>query len=78
MVAQLGIKHKLSTAYHPQTDGQFEITVRIVVDMLRTLHCEYKNWVQILPAVEFAINNSKNTSTGQTHNARYAAYLRQF
>ncbi len=37
MVAQLGIKHKLSTAYHPQTDGQSEITVKIVVDLLRTL-----------------------------------------
>ncbi|KAG7667411.1 hypothetical protein KSW81_001142 [Nannochloris sp. 'desiccata'] len=66
MIAQLGIKHKLSTAYHPQTDGQSEITVRIVVDMLRTLHQEYPNWVQILPAVEFAINNSKNVSTGKT------------
>ncbi|KAH7621132.1 putative Transposon Ty3-G Gag-Pol polyprotein [Nannochloris sp. 'desiccata'] len=64
MVAQLGIKHKLSTSYHPQTDGQSEITVRIVIDMLRTLNNEYKNWAQILPAVEFAINNSKNVSTG--------------
>ncbi|KAG7666513.1 hypothetical protein KSW81_001939 [Nannochloris sp. 'desiccata'] len=66
MVAQLGIKHKLSTAYHPQTDGQSEITVRIVIDLLRTLHYQYKNWVKILPAVEFAINNSVNASTGKT------------
>ena len=66
MVAQLNITHKLSTAYHPQTDGQSEITVRIVVDMLRTLHQDFKNWAQILPAVEFAINNSKNLSTGFT------------
>jgi Chromo (CHRromatin Organisation MOdifier) domain len=66
MVAQLDIKHRLSTAYHPQTDGQSEITVRIVVNLLRTLHFSYPNWVQILPAVEFAINNSKNTSTGRT------------
>ena len=64
MVEQLGTKHKLSTAYHPQTDGQSENMVRTVSDTLRTLNKNYQNWAAILPAVEFAINSSKNTSTG--------------
>jgi len=64
MVAQLGIKHKLSTAYHPQTDGQSENMVKTVSTVLRTLNENYKDWAKILPAVEFAINNSKNASTG--------------
>lgn len=64
MVEQMGTKHKLSTAYHPQTDGQSENMVRTVSDTLRTLYKNYPNWAEILPAVEFAINSSKHASTG--------------
>ena len=61
--SQLSIKQKLSTAYHPQTDGQSEKAVRTVTDALRCLVLEYPDWTKILPAVEFAYNNSVNPST---------------
>jgi transposase InsO family protein len=66
MVEQLGTRHKMSTSYHPQTDGQTENLVRTVSDTQRALSADYPNWAAILPAVEFAINSSKHASTGYT------------
>ena len=64
--AQLSIKQKLSTAYHPQTDGQSEKAVRTITDALRCLTLEYPDWTKTLSAVEFAYNNSVNPSTDQS------------
>jgi hypothetical protein len=61
--SQLSIKQKLSTAYHPQTDGQSEKAVRTITDALRCLALDFSDWTKILPAVEFAYNNSVNPST---------------
>ena len=56
---QLGIKHKLSTAYHPQTDGQTERTNQTVEQYLRCyLNYQQNNWVGLLPMAQFAFNNS--------------------
>lgn len=64
---RLGFKSKLSSAYHPQTDGQTERTNRVVADTLRH-YCDtcQNNWDEHLSTVEFAINNAINASTGQT------------
>ncbi|MCX6042642.1 MAG: RNase H-like domain-containing protein, partial [Caldilinea sp.] len=59
-------KVRHSTAYHPQSDGQSEKAVRTVVDALRCLCLDYPNWVQALPGIEFAYNNSVNPTTGET------------
>src|ERR1051325_4382026 len=55
----------MSTAYHPQTDGQTEQMNQTMEQMLR-IYTNYKhdNWDELLPAVEFAYNNSKQISTG--------------
>jgi hypothetical protein len=67
LLASLGIKQSLSTAYHPQTDGQTERTNRVVEDMLRHYVSPTQNdWHKYLPFVEFAINNSKHEATGVT------------
>ena len=56
----------MSTAYHPQTDGQTERMNREVEAYLR-LFCNYQqdDWDDLLPAAEFAYNNHVHSSTQQ-------------
>lgn len=56
-----------STANHPQTDGQSERANRTIRQMLRAYiqGCE-NNWDMLLTPVEFAYNNSTQTSTQET------------
>jgi len=62
-----GIKHKYSTSFHPQTDGQTERANRVIEEVLRHfIDGSHKNWEELLPFVTFAINNSKSDSTGET------------
>jgi hypothetical protein len=62
-----GIKHKLSTAYHPQTDGASERTNKTVVQCLRYyVDRNQTGWVKALPKVRFDIMNTVNASTGFT------------
>ena len=60
-----GTKLKMSTAYHPQTDGQTERANRTVEDMLRPYVNErLDNWdLQLTPA-EFAYNSAVHDSSG--------------
>ncbi|KAJ9557680.1 hypothetical protein OSB04_012294 [Centaurea solstitialis] len=61
----LGTKLKLSTAYHPQTDGQSERTIQTLEDMLRSFVIDFGgSWDTHLPLVEFAYNNSFHSSIG--------------
>ncbi len=62
---QLGTRLAMSTAYHPQTDGQTERANRTLEDMLRTyVNYRLNDWDQHLIAAEIAYNNSKQASTG--------------
>jgi len=61
----MGTKLNFSTAYHPQTDGQSERTIQTLEDMLRLCLLDFKgNWIRYLPLVEFAYNNSFQTTIG--------------
>ena len=63
----LGTSTRLSTAYHPQTDGQTERANRMLEEMLRSyIHPHGDDWDIHLSEVEFAYNNSEQRSTGQT------------
>ena len=50
---------KMSSAYHPETDGSTEHANRTITQMIRQcIGKTQKDWVSKLPAVEFAINSS--------------------
>ena len=54
----MGTRLTMSTAFHPQTDGQSERTIQVLEDMLRACVLDHKgNWEEHLPLVEFAYNN---------------------
>ncbi|GKB75493.1 putative reverse transcriptase domain-containing protein [Tanacetum coccineum] len=59
----LGTSLDMSTAYHPQTDGQSKRTIQTLEDMLRACAIDFgKGWVNHLPLVEFSYNNSYHAS----------------
>ncbi|KAK7264749.1 hypothetical protein RJT34_32359 [Clitoria ternatea] len=61
----MGTRLRLSSAYHPQTDGQSERTIQSLEDLLRACVLEHKgSWNQFLPYVEFTYNNSFHASIG--------------
>ncbi|GJW10341.1 putative reverse transcriptase domain-containing protein, partial [Tanacetum coccineum] len=54
----LGTDISMSTAYHPETDGQSERTIQTLEDMLRACVIDFgKGWVKHLPLAEFSYNN---------------------
>nr|GEU76455.1 putative reverse transcriptase domain-containing protein [Tanacetum cinerariifolium] len=58
-----GTQLDMSTAYHPETDGQSERTIQTLEDMLRTCVIDFgKRWDRHLPLIEFFYNNSYHTS----------------
>ena len=60
---ELGTKLNLSTAYHPQTDGQTERVNRILEDLLRACVLDFGgSWEDHLHLAEFSYNNSYQTS----------------
>ncbi|GKC40419.1 putative reverse transcriptase domain-containing protein [Tanacetum coccineum] len=59
----LGTNLDMSTAYHPQTDGQSERTIQTMEDMLRAYMIDFgSSWDGHLPLVEFSYNNSYHAS----------------
>ena len=63
----LKISCKLSSSYHPQTDGQNERTNQTLEQYLRCfVNYQYDDWVDFLHFTEFAYNNTVHSSTGYT------------
>ncbi len=63
--SRLGINLKMSTAFHPETDGQTERANRTIQDCLRHyVNFEQDNWDELLAPVEYVINSAKQASTG--------------
>ncbi|GJX06009.1 putative reverse transcriptase domain-containing protein [Tanacetum coccineum] len=59
----LGTQLDMSTAYHPQIDGQSKRTIQTLKDMLRACVLDFgKGWDKHLVLVEFSYNNSYHTS----------------
>ena len=64
---QLGITPVLSTAYHPQTDGEMEQVNQEIKQFLQ-IFCNYHqdNWVDLISFVEFSHNTWKHSATGRS------------
>ncbi|GJV56868.1 putative reverse transcriptase domain-containing protein, partial [Tanacetum coccineum] len=63
MQEALGTRLDMSTAFHPQTDGQSERTIQTLEDMLRACILDFRgSWDVHLPLVEFSYNNSYHSS----------------
>ncbi|KAF7771080.1 hypothetical protein Agabi119p4_7054 [Agaricus bisporus var. burnettii] len=62
-----GTALKMSTSFHPQTDGASERTNKTLNQCLR-MHVDsmQRGWVKALPAIRFAMMNTQNASTGLT------------
>ncbi|GJR20805.1 putative reverse transcriptase domain-containing protein [Tanacetum coccineum] len=59
----LGTQLDMSTAYHPETDGQSERTIQTLKDMLRACVIDFgKGWERHLPLEEFSYNNNYHAS----------------
>jgi transposase InsO family protein len=67
LYAMLGIEGNLSTAYHPQTDGQTERMNQEVEKYLWMFtNFQQDDWVDWLPLAEFTYNNAVHEVMGQT------------
>lgn len=64
---RLAVERRLSTAFHPQTDGQTERQNQNLEHYLRTF-CNYEqnDWVEKLPLAEWVYNTSVHSATKQT------------
>ena len=63
LFSSVDTKLLMSSAYHPQTDGQTKRVNQILEDMLRARVLTYgNNWEKSLPFKEFSYNNSCQTS----------------
>ena len=63
----LGIKRRLFTVFHPQTDGQIEWQNSTMEAYPQTfVKFKQNDWAKLLPMAKFAYNNAKNSSTGHT------------
>ena len=61
----LGTKIRLSSAFHPQSDGQSKRVIQILEDMLQACVMDFKgNWVEHLPLIKFTYNNSFQSCIG--------------
>ena len=69
----LGIRSRMSTAFHPQMDGQTERLNQTIEAYLRAfVGKKQDDWMRLLPMAEFAYNNS--TTTGNGMSPFYANY----
>lgn len=62
-----GVKLKMSSAHHPETDGASKRTNKTVIQCIRyTVERDQRGWAKALPKIRFDIMNTINASTGFT------------
>jgi hypothetical protein len=76
---KLGVKASLSTAFHPQTDGETE-RVNQEIEQFFRVFCNFQqdNWSDLLPFAEFAHNVRAHSATGQSPFQIWYGYQPEF
>ena len=60
-----GTRMNFSTAFHPQTDGQYERVIQVLEDMLRGYVLDFPgSWARYIQLMEFAYNNGYQSNFG--------------
>ena len=63
----LGIESSMSTAYHPQTDGQTECVNQTLEQYIQCfINYNLDDWVHLLSTAEFAYNNQAHEGTKES------------
>jgi hypothetical protein len=77
---RLDVQLRMSTAYHPETDGSSERSNKTIIEALRHyVNVRQKDWPDHLIHVEAAMNNSVNATTSKTPTELlYGAPVRLF
>ena len=72
-------KRRLSTAFHPQTDGQTERQNQTLEHFLRAFCNEEQNdWAELLRPAEFAYNNAEHSTLGCSPFYAYSGHNPNF
>ncbi|KAH9102798.1 hypothetical protein AeMF1_020706 [Aphanomyces euteiches] len=68
LLRSYGIQDVPTTVKNPQANGQLERLHQVIHNMVRTAHQDDPNqeWIQLIPAVSFAIRASFNTTIGMS------------
>jgi hypothetical protein len=65
--AEYGIEQKLTSVYHPQANGQVEVTNRTIVNGIKTrMEGAKGNWIWELPSVLWAHRTTESSATGES------------
>jgi hypothetical protein len=65
----IGSEQVLATAYHQRTDGQTERKIQEIRAYFRHyLDYEQKNWIELTPIAQYALNDAESSATGHTPN----------
>ena len=65
----LGTDLRMGSGFHPESSGQVERFNQLLEQTLRCAVHQYgdgRRWTEVLPVVEFAVNNTPNRTTGYT------------
>ena len=67
LFTNFGTRLQLSSAFHPQTDGQTEIYNQLAFDVLKAYcHDQQNKWEIHLPLVQAILNDTFSSSIGRT------------
>ncbi|XP_038896248.1 uncharacterized protein K02A2.6-like [Benincasa hispida] len=66
LLAKYNVRHKISTAYHPQTGGQVEVSNREIKSILeKVINATRKDWAQWLDEALWAYKTTYKTPVGK-------------